>query len=121
MYGGGKGECVFSGCTNAIVGNMLQLIEEILAAASAELLERSQLFVKGLMQFKQHMVSLKEECASNIAITMKQSFEESVDAILALGALDTGATNPAASPAVGVGLAVAKVGEAAGFVVTVIR
>ena len=82
----------------------LQLIEDMLAAAtSAELLERSQLFVKGLTQFTQHTVSLKEECASNIAITMEQSFEESAVTILVLGALDTGATDPAASTAVGEG------------------
>ena len=100
----------------------LQLVEASLAAATSfELLERSQLFVKGLTQFTQHTVSLKEECASNMTITMEQSFEESADAILALGAVDTGATDPTASTASGEGLAVAKVGEAAEFVVTAIE
>ena len=88
------------------------------AATSIELLELSQLFVKGSTKFKQHTVSLKEDCASNMTITMGQNFEESADAIRALGALDTGATDPAASTAVGEGLTVSNVGKAAVFVVT---
>ena len=77
--------------------------------------------MKGLTQFKKHTVSLKEECASTMAITMEQSFWGGADAILALSALDTGATDPAASTAAGEGLMIAKVAEAAEFVVTAIE
>ena len=52
---------------------------------------------------------------------MKQSFVQNADAILAIGALDTGATDSAATTAVGEWLTVAKVGEAAEFVVTAIE
>ena len=97
----------------------VQLIEATLAVATpVELLERKQLFVGGLTQFKGHPVALKETCAPNLTITLRQSFAQTAGAILALGALDTDATDPAASTAAGEGLAVAVVGEAIEFVVT---
>eukprot|EP00729_Bicosta_minor_P014098 gene14098-biopygen441 len=66
----------------------LKLVEATLAAASPiELLERKQLFVDGLMQFKEHTVSLKENCVSNMTIKLKQSFEASANNILAIGTL----------------------------------
>ena len=95
----------------------VQLIEATLAVATpVELLEWKQLFVTGLTHFKQHSVALKETCAPNLTITLTQSTK----AILALGALDTDATDPATSTAAGEGLAVAKVGEASEFVVTAV-
>eukprot|EP00729_Bicosta_minor_P000263 gene263-biopygen6975 len=100
----------------------LKLVEATLAAAtSVELLERTQLFVDGLMQFKDHEVALKENCVSNLTLQLKQSFEQSAVNILAIGTLDTSATDPAASTAVGEGLAVAQVGSAAEFVVTAVE
>eukprot|EP00729_Bicosta_minor_P032614 gene32614-biopygen22406 len=71
----------------------MQLVEATLAAAtSVELLERKQLFVDGLMQFKEHGVALKENCVSNLTLQLKQSFEQSAVNILAIGTLDTSAT-----------------------------
>eukprot|EP00729_Bicosta_minor_P032695 gene32695-biopygen5762 len=100
----------------------MQLVEATLAAAtSVELLERQQMFVDGLMQFKAHGVALKENCVSNLTLQLKQSFEQSAVYILAIGTLDTSATDPAASTAVGEGLAVAQVGSAAEFVVTAVE
>eukprot|EP00729_Bicosta_minor_P001051 gene1051-biopygen18702 len=100
----------------------LKLVEATLAAAtSVELLERQQLFVDGLMQFKEHGVALKANCVSNLTLQLKQSFEQSAVNILAIGTLDTSATDPAASTAVGEGLAVAQVGSAAEFVVTAVE
>eukprot|EP00729_Bicosta_minor_P014889 gene14889-biopygen16162 len=100
----------------------MQLVEATLAAAtSVELLERKQLFVDGLMQLKEHGVALKESCVSNLTLQLKQSFEQSAINILAIGTLDTSATDPAASTAVGEGLAVAQVGSAAEFVVTAVE
>eukprot|EP00729_Bicosta_minor_P001063 gene1063-biopygen18714 len=100
----------------------MQLVEATLAAAtSVELLERKQLFVDGLMQFKEHGVALKENCVSNLTLQLKQSFEQSAVNILAIGTLDTSATDPAASTAVGEGLAIAQVGSAAEFVVTAVE
>ncbi len=100
----------------------MQLVEATLAAAtSVELLERTQLFVDGLMQFKEHGVASKENCVSNLTLQLKQSFEQSAVNILAIGTLDTSATDPAASTAVGEGLAVAQVGSAAEFVVTAVE
>ena len=97
------------------------LVEATLATATpVELLERKQLFVKGLTQFKQHEVPLKPSCSSNMTITLQQSFEQSAAAILAIGALDTGATDPAASTAGGEGIIAAKIGGAA-FVVTAVE
>eukprot|EP00729_Bicosta_minor_P000364 gene364-biopygen10824 len=100
----------------------LKLVEATLAAATpVELLERKQLLVDGLTQFKEHGVSLKENCVSNMTIQLKQSFEQSANTILAIGMLDASATDPAASTAAGEGLAVAKVGEAAEFIVTAVE
>ena len=64
---------------------------------------------------------MKASCSSNMTVALKQSFEQSTAAILAIGALDTGATNAAASTAGGEGLTAAKVGEAAMFVVTAVE
>eukprot|EP00729_Bicosta_minor_P032632 gene32632-biopygen13541 len=100
----------------------LKLVEATLAAATpVELLERKQLLVDGLTQFKEHGVSLKEHCVSNMTIRLKQSFEQSANNILAIGMLDASATDPSASTAAGEGLAVAKVGEAAEFIVTAVE
>eukprot|EP00729_Bicosta_minor_P032623 gene32623-biopygen14521 len=89
----------------------LKLVEATLAAASpVELLERKQLFVDGLMRFKEHTVSLKETCVSNMTIKLTQSFEASANNILAIGTLDTNATDPSASTAAGAGLTAGKVG-----------
>eukprot|EP00729_Bicosta_minor_P010042 gene10042-biopygen17958 len=100
----------------------LKLVEATLAAASpVELLERKQLFVDGLMRFKEHTVSLKENCVSNMTIKLKQSFEQSANNILAIGMLDTNATNPSASTAAGAGLTAGKVGGVADFVVTAVE
>lgn len=50
------------------------LVEATMATATpVELLGRKQLFVKGLTQFKQHTVSLKPSCSSNMTITLQQS------------------------------------------------
>eukprot|EP00729_Bicosta_minor_P001904 gene1904-biopygen20733 len=100
----------------------LKLVEATLAAASPiELLERKQLFVDGLMQFKEHTVSLKENCVSNMTIKLTQSFEASANNILAIGTLDTNATDPSASTAAGAGLTSGKVGDVAEFVVTAVE
>ena len=98
------------------------LVEATMATATpVELLERKQLFVKGLTQFKQHEVPLKPSCSSNMTIKLQQSFEQSVAAIRAIGTLDAGETDPVASTAEGEGLVAAKVGEAAAFVVTAVE
>eukprot|EP00729_Bicosta_minor_P010909 gene10909-biopygen2342 len=100
----------------------LKLVEATLAAASpVELLERKQLFVDGLIRFKEHTVSLKENCVSNMAIQLTQSFEASANNILAIGTLDTNATDPSASTAAGAGLTAGKVGGVAEFVVTAVE
>eukprot|EP00729_Bicosta_minor_P005152 gene5152-biopygen22790 len=99
----------------------LKLVEATLAAATpVELLERKQLLVDGLTQFKEHGVSLKANCVSNMTIQLKESFEQSANHILAIGMLDASATDPSASTAAGEGLAVAKFGEAAEFIVTAV-
>ena len=77
--------------------------------------------MKGLTQFKQHEVLLKASCSSNMTVALKQSFEQSTAAILAIGALDTGATNPAASTAGMGGIIAANVGGAAIFVLTAVE
>eukprot|EP00729_Bicosta_minor_P008452 gene8452-biopygen18886 len=100
----------------------LKLVEATLAAASPiELLERKQLFVDGLTQLKEHTVSLKENCVSNMTIQLKESFEQSAASILAIGTLDTNATDPSASTAAGAGLTSGKVGDVAEFVVTAVE
>eukprot|EP00729_Bicosta_minor_P032647 gene32647-biopygen23457 len=100
----------------------LKLVEATLAAASpVELLERKQLFVDGLMRFKEHTVPLKENCVSNMTIQLTQSFEASANNILAIGMLDTNATDPSASTAAGAGLTSGKVGDVAEFVVTAVE
>eukprot|EP00729_Bicosta_minor_P012812 gene12812-biopygen13197 len=100
----------------------LKLVEATLAAASPiELLERKQLFVDGLTQFQEHTVPLKENCVSNMTIKLKQSFEASANNILAIGTLDTNATDPSASTAAGAGLTAGKVGSFAEFVVTAVE
>eukprot|EP00729_Bicosta_minor_P018650 gene18650-biopygen24254 len=64
----------------------LKLVEAALAEASpTELLERKQLFVDGLTQFKEHGVSLKEECGSTISAMVGVSFEQQAADILAVG------------------------------------
>lgn len=85
-----------------------------------ELLERKQLFVGGLTHFKGHTVALKEKCAPNLIITLKESFAQTAETVLALGALDTDATDSTTSTAAGEGLAVAKVGEASEFVLSAV-
>eukprot|EP00729_Bicosta_minor_P009256 gene9256-biopygen19972 len=100
----------------------LKLVEATLAAASpVELLERKQLFVDGLMRFKEHTVSLNENCVSNMTIKLTQSFEQSAAGILAIGTLDTNATDPSASTAAGAGLTSGQVGDVAEFVVTAVE
>lgn len=99
----------------------VQLIEATLAVATpVELLERKQLFVGGLTHFKGHTVALKEKCAPNLIITLKESFAQTAETVLALGALDTDATDSTTSTAAGEGLAVAKVGEASEFVLSAV-
>eukprot|EP00729_Bicosta_minor_P006327 gene6327-biopygen25913 len=96
----------------------LKLVEATLEAATPiELLERKQLFVDGLTQFKEHGVSLKEECGSTISAMVDVSFEQQAADILAVGWISSEDTDPAASTAAGDGLTVARVGEAAEFVV----
>eukprot|EP00729_Bicosta_minor_P001108 gene1108-biopygen29776 len=100
----------------------LKLVEATLAAASPiELLERKQLFVDGLTQFQEHTVPLKENCVSNMTIKLTQSFEASANNILAIGMLDTNATDPSASTAAGAGLTSGQVGDVAEFVVTAVE
>ena len=100
----------------------LQLVEATLALATpVELGERKQVLVDGLTRFTQHAVPLKESCSSTMSIQLEQSLEQSVDAILALGALDTSAADPTASTAGGGGLGVAVVGKASRFVVTAVE
>eukprot|EP00729_Bicosta_minor_P001064 gene1064-biopygen18715 len=99
----------------------MQLVEATLAAAtSVELLERKQLFVDGLMQLKDHGVPLKEGCGSTIALGVIAPFEQQAANILAVGWISKEDTDPAASTAVGEGLAVAIVGNVAEFVVTAV-
>lgn len=99
----------------------VQLIEAKLAVTTpVELLERKQLFVGGLTHFKGHTVALKEKCAPNLIITLKESFAQTAETVLALGALDTDATDSTTSTAAGEGLAVAKVGEASEFVLSAV-
>eukprot|EP00729_Bicosta_minor_P001623 gene1623-biopygen8932 len=100
----------------------LKLVEATLAAASpVELLERKQLFVDGLTQFQEHGLSLKENCVSNMTIKLTQSFEASANNILAIGMLDTNATDPSASTAAGAGLTSGQAGDVAEFVVTAVE
>ena len=99
----------------------MQLVEAALAAAtSVELLERKQLFVDRLTQFKEHGVQLKEGCGSTIALGVIAPFEQQAANILAVGWISKEDTDPAASTAVGEGLAVAIVGNVAEFVVTAV-
>eukprot|EP00729_Bicosta_minor_P023935 gene23935-biopygen29499 len=80
-------------------GIALKLVEATLATATpAEVLERSQTFVGGLVQFKEHKVALKRCCFSNINVVLDTSFEGKAAGILKMGTLDTG--SPPASVAV---------------------
>eukprot|EP00729_Bicosta_minor_P005574 gene5574-biopygen18820 len=100
----------------------LKLVEATLEAASPiELLERKQLFVDGLTQLKEHGISLKEECGSTISAMVDVSFEQQAADILTVGWISREDTDPSASTAAGEGLAVARVGEAAEFVVTAVE
>eukprot|EP00729_Bicosta_minor_P006326 gene6326-biopygen25912 len=100
----------------------MKLVEATLEAASpTELLERKQLFVDGLTQFKEHRVSLKEECGSTISAMVDVSFEQQAADILAVGWISRADTDPSASTAAGEGLTVARVGEAAEFVVSAVE
>eukprot|EP00729_Bicosta_minor_P005573 gene5573-biopygen18819 len=100
----------------------LKLVEATLAAATPiELLERKQLFVDGLTQLKGHGVSLKEECGSTISAMVDVSFEQQAADILAVGWISRADTDPSASTAAGEGLTVARVGEAAEFVVSAVE
>eukprot|EP00729_Bicosta_minor_P032823 gene32823-biopygen30591 len=100
----------------------LKLVEATLAAATPiELLERKQLFVDGLTQFKEHGASLKEECGSTISATVDVSFEQQAADILAVGWINKEDTDPSASTAAGEGLTLARVGKAAEFVVTAVE
>eukprot|EP00729_Bicosta_minor_P001786 gene1786-biopygen19752 len=99
----------------------LKLVEATLEAASPiELLERKQLFVDGLTQFADHGASLKEECGSTISAMVDVSFEQQAANILAVGWISREDTDPSASTAAGEGLTVARVGEAAEFVVSAV-
>eukprot|EP00729_Bicosta_minor_P032813 gene32813-biopygen18546 len=100
----------------------LKLVEATLAAASpVELLERKQLFVDGLTQFKEHEISLKEECGSTISAMVDVSFEQQATNILAVGWINTEDTDPTASIAAGEGLISARVGKSSEFVVTAVE
>eukprot|EP00729_Bicosta_minor_P032577 gene32577-biopygen31381 len=100
----------------------LKLVEATLAAATPiELLERKQLFVDGLMEFKEHGVSLKEGCGSTISTMVDPSFEQQATDILAVGWINKEDADPTASTAAGEGLATARVGKAAEFVVTAVE
>eukprot|EP00729_Bicosta_minor_P019815 gene19815-biopygen7554 len=100
----------------------LKLVEATLEAATpVGLLERTQLLVDGLTQFKEHGVSLMANCVPNMTIQLKESFEQSANNILAIGMLDASATDPSASTAAGEGLATARVGKAAECIVTAVE
>eukprot|EP00729_Bicosta_minor_P022706 gene22706-biopygen15412 len=100
----------------------LKLVEATLAAATpVELLERKQLLVDGLTQFKEHGVSLKEGCGSTISTMVDPSFEQQATDILAVGWINKEDADPSASTAAGEGLAAARVGKAAEFVVTAVE
>eukprot|EP00729_Bicosta_minor_P032662 gene32662-biopygen18413 len=72
-------------------GIALKLVEATLATATpVEVLERSQTFVGGLVQFKEHKVALKQCCVSKIDVVLDTSFEETAAGILKMGTLDTG-------------------------------
>eukprot|EP00729_Bicosta_minor_P024403 gene24403-biopygen9588 len=100
----------------------LKLVEATLAAATPiELLERKQLFVDGLTKFKEHGISLTEECGSTISVMVGTSFEQQATNILAVGWINTEDTDPSASIAAGAGLTSGKVGDVAKFVVTAVE
>eukprot|EP00729_Bicosta_minor_P024759 gene24759-biopygen27469 len=100
----------------------LKLVEATLAVATpVELLERKQLLVDGLTQFKEHSVSLKEGCGSTISTMVDPSFEQQATDILAVGWINKEDADPTASTAAGEGLATARVGKAAEFVVTAVE
>eukprot|EP00729_Bicosta_minor_P006286 gene6286-biopygen22853 len=100
----------------------LKLVEATLEAASPiELLERKQLFVDGLTQFKEHGMSLKEECGSTISAMVDVSFEQQAADILAVGWISREDTDPTASTAAGEGLTAARVGESAEFVLSAVE
>eukprot|EP00729_Bicosta_minor_P016350 gene16350-biopygen14296 len=99
----------------------LKLVEAALAEATpTELLERKQLFVDGMAQFKEHGVSLKEECGSTISAMVDVSFEQQAADILAVGWISREDTDPSASTAAGEGRTAAQVGNAAEFDVTAV-
>eukprot|EP00729_Bicosta_minor_P009255 gene9255-biopygen19971 len=100
----------------------LKLVEATLAAATPiELLERKQLFVDGLTKFKEHGMTLTEECGSTISAMVGTSFEQQATNILAVGWINTEDTDPSASTAAGEGLTSGKVGDVAKFVVTAVE
>lgn len=54
----------------------LKRVEATIAAATPiELVERKQLFVEEVVQFKAHGVSLKEACGSTIDVIVDPSFD----------------------------------------------
>ena len=72
-------------------GIALKLVDATLATATpVELLEMTQTFVGGLVQFKEHQVALKQCCVPKIDVVLDTSFEGKAAGILKMGTLDTG-------------------------------
>eukprot|EP00729_Bicosta_minor_P018595 gene18595-biopygen29334 len=102
--------------------NGIELAEATLKMASpTQVLQYKKVLVGGLRRFQNHGLVLSQACGPVVDVLLGDALDDIMTQIGTLGVLRTMDTDPAASTAAGEGLAVAKVGENAGFVVTAVE
>lgn len=100
----------------------IHLTEAMLKTATpTQLLQYKQLLVKGLEQLQNHGLVLKQSCGTLLDVELGDEFEQVVAQIGTLGVVRTETTDPAASTAEGKGVASARIGVVAEFVVTAVE
>eukprot|EP00729_Bicosta_minor_P006328 gene6328-biopygen25914 len=102
--------------------NGIELAEATLKVASpTQVLQYKKVLVGGLQRFQNHGLALKQACGPVVDVLLGDALDDIMTQIGTLGVLRTMVTDPAASTAAGGGLAVAKVGGIAAFVVTAVE
>eukprot|EP00729_Bicosta_minor_P024778 gene24778-biopygen1726 len=90
-------------------------------ATPTQVLQYKKVLVGGLQRFQNHGLVLKQACSPLVDVALGDALDDIVTQIGTLGVLRTNYADPAASTAAGEGLAAAKVGENAEFVVTAVE
>lgn len=102
--------------------NGIELAEATLKVASpTQVLQYKKVLVGGLQRFQNHGLALEQACGPLVDVMLGDALDAIVTQIGTLGVLRTMDTDPAASTAAGEGLAVAKVGGIADFVITAVE